>query len=77
MYDYDEPEVDDRVRAYAVEHDVNPNVLDWHLEAHHGWERHDSGYEEAIPDAANCVRANECDGDPLDIHLPKSVKDKL
>lgn len=77
MYDYDEPVVDDRVRAYAVEHDINPYVLDWHLEAHHGWERHDRGYEEAIPDAANCVRANECDGDIIDIHLPKYVKDKL
>ncbi len=77
MYDYDEPDVDDRVRWYAVEHDLNPYVLDWHLEADHGWERHDRGYEEAIPDAANCVRANECDGDIIDIHLPKYVKDKL
>jgi hypothetical protein len=77
MYDYEEPVVDDRVRAYAVEHDINMFALDWHLEAHHGWERHDLGYEEAIPDAANCVRANECDGDIIDIHLPKHVKDKL
>ena len=77
MYDYDEPAVDDRVREYADEHDVNMYALDWHLEAHHGWERHDRGYEEAIPDAANCVRKNECEGEELTSQLPKSVKDKL
>jgi hypothetical protein len=76
-FDYDEPPVDDRVRAYAVEHGINMYVLDWHLEAHHGLERHNEDYEEAIPHAATCVRANECDGDPIDIHLPKYVKDKL
>lgn len=76
MY-YDEPDIDDRVAAYAVKYDLHPYVLDWHLEADHGWERHDKGYEEAIPDAANCVRADECDGDPIIIHLPKYVKDKL
>jgi hypothetical protein len=77
MYDYDEPVVDVRVRAYAVEHDLNMYVLDWHLEADHGWERHDRGYEEAIPDAANCVRANECDGRIINNHLPKYVKEQL
>jgi hypothetical protein len=53
--DVDEPLVDDRVVAYAQKHNLNPYRLDWHLEAGHGWERHDRGYEEAIPDAANCT----------------------
>jgi hypothetical protein len=68
---FEEPVIDDRVRAYAVEHDIDMFALDWHLEAQHGWERHDAGYEEAIPFAANCIHTNLCDGRPVDIHKEK------
>jgi hypothetical protein len=60
MYDYDEPAVDERVQSYADEHGLDAGELDWHLEAFHGWERHDRGYTEAIPGAANCTDP-ECD----------------
>lgn len=59
MY-YEEPEFDERVEAYAEEHGLDVGELDWHLEAFHGWERHDKEYAEAIPGAANCT-AEECD----------------
>lgn len=52
---YEEPLVDERVVAYAQKHNLNAYRLDWHLEAGHGWERHDKGYEDRIPEAANCT----------------------
>lgn len=73
MYEYDEPETDPRVDAYCEKHGLNRFIIDWHLEAQHGWERHDKGYEEAIEDAANCEISRGCEYD-----LPKHLtKDKL
>lgn len=61
MYAYaDESEFDERVVVYAEAHGLDVGELDWHLEAFHGWERHDRGYAEAIPFAANCT-SSECD----------------
>lgn len=68
---YEEPLYDEKVVEYAEIHGLDVKKLDWHLEAHHGWERHNQGYAEAIPGAAACVIANECDGDPLDFYFEK------
>lgn len=34
---------------------LDPGVLDWHVEAVHGHEPHDEGYEEAVWAAAECT----------------------
>ena len=60
VYYYEEPEFDSRVEAYAADHGLDVGELDWHLEACHGWERHDRYYEEAIAEAATCTD-EECD----------------
>jgi len=57
---HDEPPVDPRVSAYAKEHSLDEKVLDWHLEAIHGWEGHNPGYEEAIEQAAECLANGGC-----------------
>lgn len=68
---YEEPLYDDRVEAYAEEHGLDSRELDWHLEAEHGWERHNTGYGEAIEGAANCLRLGTCNGEPVNEHLRK------
>lgn len=51
---------DPRVVAYAAEHGLSVDELDEHLEAVHGWEPHDDGYEAAIVDAAVCLALGGC-----------------
>jgi hypothetical protein len=50
------------VVAAAGQHGLDVDVLDWHLEAVHGMERHDRGYVEAIDVAVRCLLAGGCDG---------------
>jgi hypothetical protein len=57
---YEEPLIDPRTSAYAKVHGLDEQVLDWHLEAIHGWESHDLGFEEAIEQAAECLANGGC-----------------
>lgn len=43
------------VTAVAEVLGLDPDVLDWHVEAEHGHEPHDEGYEEAVWRAAECT----------------------
>lgn len=55
---YEEPLIDPRCEAYVIEHNITKftaKELDWHVEAIHGWEPHDKGYEEAIVQSAACL----------------------
>lgn len=52
MYLAEFPEV---VRTVARNYSLNPVELDWHVEAEHGWEPHDDGYDEAVLQAAECL----------------------
>lgn len=61
---YEEPLIDPRTSAYAKAHALDVDVLDWHLEAIHGWESHDLGFEEAIEQAADCLANGGCAGHP-------------
>jgi hypothetical protein len=61
---YEEPLIDPRTVAYAKSHSLDVDVLDWHLEAIHGFERHDLGYEQAIEEAAACLASGGCAGHP-------------
>lgn len=38
-----------------------PHALDWHVEAVHGWEPHDTGYRERVGEAADCLLAGGCE----------------
>jgi hypothetical protein len=58
---YEEPAIDPRVTAYAAEHGLDEGALDWHVEAVHGWERHDTGYEEAVVQSAACLTRGGCE----------------
>lgn len=42
------------VTAVASVLGLDPYALDWHVEAEHGWEPHDEGYEDAVWAAAAC-----------------------
>ncbi len=45
----------------AGRHLVDPEAVDWHLEADHGWEPHDRGYVGMAEIAARCVAGKrEC-----------------
>lgn len=46
----------------AAERGIDPHSLDWHVEAVHGWEPHDVGYDERVPEAAECVARGTCRG---------------
>lgn len=37
---------------------LDPEALDWHVEAIHGWEKHDQGYRKALVEAAGCLVNN-------------------
>lgn len=39
----------------AAEFGLDPDDLDWHLEAVHGWEWHDIGWDVAVAAAAACA----------------------
>lgn len=39
---------------------LDPHALDWHVEAEHGWEPHDDGYDRAVNAAAFCVLSGGC-----------------
>lgn len=43
------------VLAVAEVLGLDPGVLDWHVEAEHGWEPHNDGYEAAVWAAAECT----------------------
>lgn len=58
---HEEPLIDERVSRYAEEHNIDADKLDWHLEAIHGWEPHNRGYEEAIEAAAECMTHGFCE----------------
>lgn len=45
----------------AAKHDLDPAALDWHVEAVHGWEPHNDGYEDAIRQAAECLANGGCE----------------
>jgi hypothetical protein len=62
MY-FEEPLYDPRVEEYAEIHGMDVYGLDWHLEAVHGWEAHDQGYEEAIIQVADCLKRGGCEVD--------------
>ena len=51
---------DPRVVEYAEAHGLSAAALDEHLEAEHGWERHDRGYAEVIPSVAQCMASGGC-----------------
>jgi hypothetical protein len=40
---------------------VDPHDLDWHIEAEHGWEAHNPGYEGTVVWAAGCLLNGGCD----------------
>jgi hypothetical protein len=43
------------VSAIADFCSLDPKALDWHVEAVHGWEPHDSYYATAVWQAASCL----------------------
>ena len=43
------------VTAVAEVLGLNPEALGWHVEAEHGWESHDEGYEAHVWEAAECT----------------------
>jgi hypothetical protein len=43
------------VEAVASVLGIDPGELDWHVEAEHGHEPHDEGYEDSVWDAAACT----------------------
>jgi hypothetical protein len=48
-------DVNSYVTAVAVCFGVEHNALDWHVEAEHGWEPHDTGYGQAVWTALWCI----------------------
>jgi hypothetical protein len=49
------------VIAVAAECGADPHALDWHVEAVHGWEPHNTGYAEAVAAAADCLAGGGCE----------------
>lgn len=43
------------VIATAKLYEIDPHDLDWHVEAIHGWEPHDTGYKLQVESAAECM----------------------
>lgn len=46
---------------------LDPHDLDWHVEAEHGWEPHDTGYDKAVEQAAACMLAGSKCGKEEDV----------
>lgn len=69
------------VTAVASVLGLDPDVLDWHVEAEHGHEPHDEGYEDSVWATAECTdpehllvsaawgRPDRADGDGLVLPL--------
>lgn len=56
-----EAEIDERITKAAKDAGLDPAVLDWHLEAVHGWETHDIGWEEkGLAGAVRCLLNGGC-----------------
>lgn len=55
------PIYDESVIVTAVRRGVDPEILDWHVEAVHGWEPHDTGYASAVEQAADCLQEGGCE----------------
>ncbi len=45
----------------AADRGVEPHALNWHVEAVHGWEPHDAGYDDHVVAAAECLAAGGCE----------------
>lgn len=69
MY-YEEPLIDPRAEELAPVYGVDAKELDWHVEAVHGWEPHDSFYVEALHQSARCLLEGGCE-DPFDTEEEK------
>lgn len=55
-YEFELDGIDSRVKHAAEVSNINASDLDWHLEAEHGWEPHDDGYERALGIAVECAQ---------------------
>jgi hypothetical protein len=58
---YGDPDVfpDVTIRV-AQAYNLSAEALDWHVEAVHGWELHNEGYDKAVEDAAQCILSGGC-----------------
>lgn len=62
---WDDPAIDERTVAAAEAAGLDPKVLDWHVEAEHGWEPHDEGFvERGLAGAVTCLQAGGCGRQP-------------
>lgn len=54
-------QIDDRILKAAIDAGLDPEVVDWHLEAVHGWEPHDVGYiEQGLVGTVSCLLKGGC-----------------
>lgn len=58
---YEGEPIPEKVIQIATEYNLYPKDLDWHVEAIHGWERHDAHYNAAIYEAARCLIDGGCE----------------
>jgi hypothetical protein len=58
---YEGEPIPDKVIQVAEEYKLDPKDLDWHVEAIHGWERHDNGYDTQVTFAAECLANGGCE----------------
>ncbi len=49
------------VISAAKNHELDPHLVDWHLEAIHGWEPHDAKYDVEAEAAAECLCRGGCE----------------